>query len=109
MEFTKPLMNGGIYKANRTLPIKFQLTYADGDLVSTAQATLSVYLVSAGEVVGDSLDVVSNSSADIGNQFRYADGYYIYNLQTKDLIIGAYRLVIRLSDGKSYSVDIALK
>lgn len=106
---TKPLMNGGVYKANRTLPIKFQLTYADGTLASAAVATLSVYQLSAGEVTGDSLDVSSNANADTGNQFRYADGYYIFNLKTQDMSIGTYRLSISLNDGKQYSIDIALK
>ena len=107
--FLAPLSNGGIYKAGRTLPIKFQLFYADGASASAAHATLAIYQISDDEIIGDPIEVDSTSAADSGNVFRYSGDKYIYNLNTGFASEGDYRLVVSLDDGTTQMIDIAFK
>jgi len=104
-----PLEDGGIYKASRTLPVKFALQFAGGEVVATAVAHLQVLPLGADDTPGDPLDVQSGSAADGGNTFRYADGSYQYNLSTKGMAPGRYRLVILIDDGTSWSLDLILR
>lgn len=84
--------NGGTYKLNQTLPIKFQLTDVNDSYISTAIAQLSI------------------EEKYIG-AFRYdnIDNQYVYNLSTKSLIAGIQQLKIVLDDNKNYEVVISLK
>jgi hypothetical protein len=104
-----PLEDGGIYKASRTLPVKFDLRFAGGEAVATALAHLKVLPLGADDTPGDPLDVQSGGAADGGNTFRYADGSYQYNLSSKGMAPGRYRLVILIDDGTSRSLDIILR
>ena len=107
--FQAPISSGGVYKRGRVLPIKFQLFASDGSPVLNESAELSIYQLSDNVVTGQALDTQSNSNADSGNSFRLTEDGYIYNLGTKSMDKGTYRLVITLSDNSSYHVDIALK
>ena len=93
----------------RTLPIKFQLFFADGSSASGAHATLAVYQLSIDEVVGDPIEVSSTSAADSGNVFSYSGYKYIYNLDTGSASEGEYRLVVSSDDATTQSIDNAFK
>jgi hypothetical protein len=89
------------YKLGRTLPIKFQLYDAKGSPVGTAKATLSLVKVSNGVDLKIPIVVLdSGSSNDNTNIFRYdpTGQQYIYNLSTKNLSQGTYKIVITLDD-----------
>jgi hypothetical protein len=107
--FLIPLRVGGIYKQGRTIPVKFQLFYADGTTVTNAVANISVFQTSSGEVVGEPIEVSSVSNADIGTTFRTTGDQYIYNLGTKNFIKGTYRIIAAISDGSAITIEIALK
>jgi len=109
MGFLKPVEHGGIYKLGRTLPIKIQLAYDDNRLVSDASVTLQLYKLSNTTVSGEALDVDSSNSANTDDQFRFTDEHYIYNLNTKNIDAGLYRVVVSVNDGNAYSIDFALK
>jgi hypothetical protein len=101
-----PVTNGGTYKQGSTIPVKFALTGASS-AVTNLQATLWVRKVSsaaAGEAVA-----VSTSAATTGNLFRYTDGQYLFNLNTKPLQVGTYELRIDLGDGVPHTVTITLR
>jgi hypothetical protein len=79
----------GPYKRGRTLPVKFQLHDAAGNLISdeeaaTIVATLQVFYEEPNDQ-GTPIDP-GEAVPDIGDQFRYdADNdQFIYNLSTKD-------------------------
>ena len=76
------------------VPLKFQVFDTNGDWVSHLQPTLTLSKLSAG-IWGDEFAPSS------GNVFRYdaASGRYVYNLSTKGMTAGTYRLTIDLGGG----------
>ena len=97
-----------IFKLGSTVPVKFQLRDAAGNFVTNAVAKL--YLTKIDNAVeGSELEAVSTSAASTGNLFRCADNQYIFNLGTKSLTAGTWRLNIVLDDGTSRYVDISLR
>ena len=61
-------------------------------------------------VAGSEAEAVSTSAASEGNQFRYADGQYSFNLNTKLMSgEGTYQLRVDLGDGVSHTVVVSLK
>jgi hypothetical protein len=104
-----PLQEGGIYKASRTLPVKFGLAFANGEPVGSAVARIRVLPLGADDTPGEPLDVQSGGTEDGGDTFRYGDGSYHYNLDTRGMAPGRYRIVILIDDGTSPSVDVILR
>jgi hypothetical protein len=102
-----PVQAGGTYKAGKTIPIKFQLTGASAG-VTNAVIRLLIYKVS-NNVLGDPVDVESNSAATTGNLFRFADGQYIFNLDTSAMGPGTYQLQVDMGDGVLRAVNISLR
>lgn len=102
-----PVTDGGTYKQGSTIPVKFALTGASAG-VTNLQATLWVRKVSA-PAAGQAAVAVSTSAATTGNLFRYTDGQYLFNLNTKPLQVGTYELRIDLGDGVPHTVIITLR
>ncbi len=108
----RPIDAGGasVFNLGRDVPVKFALKDGDGNPV--ADATARLYLSTIGENgPGEEIAAVSASRAAKDNLFRYdadCEGY-IFNLRTKGLSTGNWRLRIELSDGTSKYVDIALR
>ena len=100
-----------LFKLGSTIPVKFQLFDAADNPVSNAVATIRVVQVSGGEPVGTEVDGVSTSAATTGNLFRYdsTGQLYIFNLATKPLSVGSWRINVYLDDGTSQYVDIGIK
>ena len=109
--FLPPVSLGKPLKLGRTLPVKFQLTYAGGDYVSTAVATIVLQKLSNNTPVGEPLEPESTSGADVGNTFRYdSEGnLYIYNLSTKGLSSGTWQIKVTLDDGSIHTIEISFK
>ena len=111
--FLPPVPNGGsgIFKLGSTIPIKFQLGDANGALVSTAVATLTVQELSGNTLVGTPIDATPPGNADTGNFFRLDGGsnQYVYNLSTQSLSTGTWQIQVRLNDGTVHRVAISLK
>jgi hypothetical protein len=102
-----PVTEGGAYKQGSTIPVKFALTGASSG-VTNLQATLWVRKVSP-TPAGQTAVAVSTSAATTGNLFRYTDGQYLFNLNTKPLQVGTYELRIDLGDGVPHTVTITLR
>jgi hypothetical protein len=98
-----------IFKLGSTVPLKFRLTGSGEAPVAGAEAR--VYLAKlTGEVEGSYLEAVSTSAADSGNAFREAEtGEYRFNLSTKGLSSGTWRVRVVLDDGTSYTQQISLR
>lgn len=98
------------FKLGSTIPVKFGLCDANGAPVTTAIARLYLQQFSGEEPVGDPIEVTSTSGADTGNYFRLAsDSMYIYNLYTKSLSSGSFRIEAVLDDGSVNSTSLLLK
>jgi hypothetical protein len=100
-----------IFKAGSTVPVKFQVFDSSGAPVAAANATLT-YAKISNSVIGSDVEAVSTAAATTGNAFRYdtTGRQYIFNLSTKGLAQGSYRLTIHsLNDSQDYSVVISLK
>jgi hypothetical protein len=109
--FRPPINEDGssVFKLGSTVPVKFKLAGGSAG-TSTAVAVLHLAKVT-GAVLGSELEATSTSKADTGNLFRYdpTDDQYIYNLATKDLTAGTWRLRADLGDGIVHTVFISLR
>lgn len=107
--FAPPVQDGGIYKANRTLPVKFDLAFAAGEAVTAASASIQLLPLGADDTPGEPLDVESGGSADAGALIQYNGNHYQYNLGTSGMEAGRYRIIVTIDDGTSHAMDIILR
>ncbi|MDP9268494.1 MAG: PxKF domain-containing protein [Acidobacteriota bacterium] len=113
--YFSPLLNDGqaVFKAGRTIPVKFQLTAADGSIVSNAIANIQVYKVlnTPTGTVDMTVDTFASGSSNSGTLFRYdaSSGQYIYNLSTQGYGVGTYLIRTTLNDGTTHDVQFSLK
>ena len=107
--FLPPVSLGKPINLGSTVPVKFQLTDAQGAIVTSATAKLVLQKFSNNEPVGEPIVVTSTSGADSGNYFRLSDGMYMYNLNTKGLSTGLYQIQASLDDGGMNTIMLSLK
>jgi hypothetical protein len=89
------------FKINSTIPVKFQLFLADGvTSYGGANATIKLTKLSSSTTESVNEEVIS-TPADAGVTFRYdpTGKQYIYNMGTKTLAQGVYRIDADLGDG----------
>ncbi len=104
--------SSSIFKAGRTIPAKIALTDCSGSSVPDAQVSISIGKISnTVEGTVELLDVEASGNANTGTYFRYdpVTEQYIYNLSTKGLSTGTYRLSAHTDNSDAYSVDFSLK
>lgn len=110
--FQRPIDPDGesIFEAGRTVPVKFRLEDAAGRYVSGATARIYLAKIVDG-VVGDEIEGVSVGKRTTGNLFRFdrGDNRYIFNLSTRGLSPGIWRIRVALDDGSSQSAIIRLR
>jgi probable HAF family extracellular repeat protein len=98
-----------VFKLGRTIPVKFKLT---GGSAGIADAVARLYLSKLNScVTGTEEEATSTAAAGEGNLFRYdnSEELYLFNLRTKNLTQGTYRLRVDLGDGERRTVDISLR
>ena len=103
-----PVTDGGTYKLGSTIPVKFSLTGTAAG-ITRLPATLWVHKSPTAATGATAAEAVSTSAATTGNLFRYSEGQYIFNLNTKPLAAGTYELLIGLGDGVPHAVVITLR
>jgi hypothetical protein len=112
--FLPPIRTDGssVFRSGRTIPVKFQLTAADGSIVSNATATLLLAQVS-GTVIGSFEEITPEAAgnSNFDNLFRYdpTSGQYIYNLQAKGFATGTYVIRAHLDDGTDHGVYVSIR
>jgi hypothetical protein len=79
------------FKSGSTIPVKFTLMDASGDLVSTAVAQVSV-----------------NGGPSLGTAMWDGEQYH-FNLKTTGLPLGALTIIVTTDDGMTHSVTVTLK
>jgi hypothetical protein len=89
------------FKQTSTIPVKFGLFNIAGRSVGNAIATLTV----------NGKPAVSSGGSNGGNFFRYSSTgeQYIFNLSTKMLSVGTFKLVATLDDGTIHSQFVTIK
>ena len=99
--FDGSVTNGETVNANQTVPLKFVLRDASGNVVSGAVATLDV----------NGQPAVPQGSANQGDQFTFDGNHYQYQLKLRDQGVssGTVTLTIHLDDGSVQTVTLNLK
>jgi len=110
---SQPINSDGssIFKLGQTIPVKFQLKDANDNTVKAASnPTIAIQYLGPNSI-GTVWEPYSTGAANIGNQFRYDDisQQYIYNLGTKGLSTGMWKISISLDDGTTKEVFISLR
>ncbi|MBI4234063.1 MAG: PxKF domain-containing protein [Chloroflexi bacterium] len=98
--FLPPLpRTGGTFKTGSTIPIKWQLTDANGNYINDLSTVVAL-------IVNGSPPSGSGRTA-----LRYdtTSNQYIFNWQTKGLTPGSYTIELKLSDGTMHTVTVELK
>lgn len=98
-----------VFKINSTVPVKIQLT---GDSAGYADGSFTIKLAKlTGSVYGDDTEPVVSTSAHTGTTLRYdaSSDQYIFNLGTKTLSAGTYRVTVELDDGSTRTATFGLR
>jgi hypothetical protein len=106
--FLAPLHANMTYALGRTIPIKFQLTDANGHFISSLGAIASLQIASVNANGG--LGTPFNPTAAGGTSLTYdtTAKQYVFNWQTKGLAAGNYMILLSLSDGSIQSLALTL-
>jgi len=99
------------FNLGRTVPVKFSLKDSAGAFVTTATANLFVQqLDSQGNTVGGLIPATSSDGTS-DNVFRYdfPRNQYIFNMSSKPLAVGLWRLVVKLNNGTTETIVIVLR
>lgn len=99
-----------IFKDGSTVPAKFQLKDANGNVVQAA--SLPLWLTpQQGSAMSAAIDEsVYADSASTGTVYSWDGQQYHYNWSTKGFAAGYYWLIgVRLDDGQTYTVNIGLR
>jgi large repetitive protein len=108
--FLPPLSPGQVYKAGRVIPVKVSVVSADGSHVRGLRPVIAVTRLSAGEPVGEPLDVEAVGGASAGSVLVDVGSHYQFNLATREIGSGWIRIAVGLGDGgPPHAIDIALK
>jgi hypothetical protein len=99
------------FKLGSTVPIKF-LASSGGTPLTTGVHTLQATKYSNSVDSDPAIDATPTDAATTGNQFRLTDagsGEWDFNLTTKALSVGTWKLTATLSDGTIHEVWITIK
>jgi len=104
-----PMTNSS--KAGQTIPVKWQLKDAAGNLISDLGTLASNGLTSGAITCGSApVDVIEELAAPGSTVFRFDGTQFIYNWQTSKPWVGGCRtLQVRLSDGTSHYAQFTFK
>jgi hypothetical protein len=99
-----------IFKAGQTVPMKFQLKNAAGQVVQANSAPIWLTPVRGSSTAAAVNESAYGTSGDSGSTYRWDGTQYIYNWQTPSTGAGYYwRVGVQLDDGRTYFVNIGLR
>jgi hypothetical protein len=84
-----------VFKAGSTIPVKFRLrTFFTQQIIDNATATIGLEYLGSDSAAAQVNELFIQALEDSGNAFRYdaADHQYIFNLKTRGLSPGIYRI-----------------
>jgi alpha-tubulin suppressor-like RCC1 family protein len=99
-----------IFKAGSTVPVKFQLKDANGNVIQSASLPIWATPLQGGPTSAAIDEATYTDPATSGSSFRWDGSQYVYNWSTKGLKAGYYyRITVILDDGTTESVSIGLR
>jgi hypothetical protein len=99
-----------VFKAGSTVPAKFQLKNASGQVVQAATAPVWLTPVKGSSMSMPVDESVYTASADSGTTYRYDATAQQYTYNWKTGTGGNYhRIGVKLDDGQTYYVNIGLR
>jgi len=109
--FRQPINADGssVFKAGRTIPVKFALYDPLGNPIADATCHLATWQVSS-EILGSVPETAEAVYADAGDTFRYCpEGeQYIYNLSTKGMDTGTWRLRVTADGWPGFEATVLI-
>gem|GEM_PF-1753827 len=98
------------FKTGTTMPVKFSASCGGAAVLSGIHRLQVVPYVTA-TAAGNPIDARSQDAATTGDQFRLADGQWLFNLDTKatGMSSGIWQLIATLSDGSTHNLWIQLR
>ena len=99
-----------VFKAGQTVPMKFQLKNAAGQVVQAATAPKWLTPVRGSSTAAAVNESAYTSTGDAAGTYRWDGGQYIYNWNTSPSQAGSYwRVGVSLDDGQTYWVNVGLR
>lgn len=96
------------FKLGSTIPVKIKLT---GASAGTSNATITIVNTKlTGTITGEDSEVSSTATPHSGNTLRYDAGsdQYVFNLSTKNLSTGTWRITLHLGDGTTRTASYSI-
>ena len=102
--------NQKAFKIGRIIPVKFILTDENGNVVENMSIRLYLAKVE-NNVAGSEIQATSPGKSNDNNYFRFnkTSKRYLFNLSTKGLSTGMWRLKIDLGNGTVFNTDIIMR
>jgi N-acetylneuraminic acid mutarotase len=109
--FLSPVNLGKPFKFGSTIPVKFGIADAGGNVIVNATATIALQKYSGDSPVGDPIEELATGGANAGNLFRYdpVERQYIFNLDTKGLSVGTWQIIVALDDKTTKTVFVSVR
>jgi hypothetical protein len=97
------------FKKNSTVPLKIKLYDAQGVVLAGRDVRLRVERVSGSDSIPIPIELV-DSPSDPGDRFRVTGDQYHYNMSTKQLSVGQYRITaVDNATGVTHSAEIRIR
>ena len=99
-----------IFKGGSTVPVKFQLKDANGNVVQSASLPVWITPQQGNPTTAPIDESIFTDPATSGNNYQWISGKYQYNWSTQGFASGYYwRIGVTLDDGMTYYVIIGLR
>ena len=103
--FLEPIRTNRAFKQGSTIPIKWQLYDASGNIVTSLSAITDLTVTGPS---GTTQLYPGNNNSSGNTVLRNEGNQYIYNWKTKDFALGNYTIQATLADGTSITEQIML-
>jgi hypothetical protein len=102
--------NTSLFKAGSTVPVKFVVKDAEGNIVPCAGTAVWLGAVKGGPITAGVDESTFTGTATSGGSYSCSNGQYHFNWSTKGLAAGYYyRIGIWLASGETFYVYIGLR
>jgi hypothetical protein len=99
-----------VFKLGSTIPLKLRLLDVDGKSVPNVRVQIAMERIST-SVEGTQIEEVVDATPTNGKEFQYDEGaeLYRFNLSTKPLSVGTWRIRLSLDDGTVHRTQVSLR
>lgn len=103
-------LSTSVFNAGQTIPMKFQLKNAAGQVVQAGSAPKWLTPVKGGTTSAAVNESAYTSTETVGGAYTWDGTQYQYNWKTDKSMVGSYwRVGVSLDDGQTYFVNIGLR